>query len=179
MDGHFCELAAISMQHDLQHAIVLAAHTGVREIARLMTIGRDLLTKAETVRVAAIEAGVPSLVEAPSRATGPFVHSGRRSAGSGASGIAGERPTGAGVVLVRWGAAPPALAPDRPPPAPIKGGGGRDLACCWFGGCIGRTDQAGNLDISGWRDRPRSGGRTGGYRFARAMRGAADGRADC
>ena len=29
-----------------------------------MTIGRDLLTKAETVTVAAIEAGVPSLVEA-------------------------------------------------------------------------------------------------------------------
>lgn len=29
-----------------------------------MTIGRDLLTKAETVTVAAIEAGVPNLVEA-------------------------------------------------------------------------------------------------------------------
>jgi transposase len=35
-----------------------------RKIARLMTIGRDLLTKAETVMVAAIEAGVPTLVEA-------------------------------------------------------------------------------------------------------------------
>jgi transposase len=35
-----------------------------RTIARLMTIGRDLLTKAETVTVAAIEAGVPALVEA-------------------------------------------------------------------------------------------------------------------
>jgi transposase len=35
-----------------------------RTIARLMIIGRDLLTKAETVTVAAIEAGVPSLVEA-------------------------------------------------------------------------------------------------------------------
>ena len=35
-----------------------------RKIARLMTIGRDLLTKAETVMVAAIEAGVPALVEA-------------------------------------------------------------------------------------------------------------------
>jgi transposase len=35
-----------------------------RTIARLMTIGRDLLTKAETVTVAAIEAGVPNLVEA-------------------------------------------------------------------------------------------------------------------
>ena len=35
-----------------------------RKIARLMTIGRDSLTKAETVMVAAIEAGVPTLVEA-------------------------------------------------------------------------------------------------------------------
>jgi hypothetical protein len=35
-----------------------------RKIARLMTIGRDLLTKAETAMVAAIEAGVPTLVEA-------------------------------------------------------------------------------------------------------------------
>ena len=35
-----------------------------RKIARLMTIGRDLLTKAETVMVAAIEAGVQTLVEA-------------------------------------------------------------------------------------------------------------------
>src|SRR5271156_1241948 len=35
-----------------------------RTIARLMTIGRDLLTKAETLTVAAIEAGVPTLVEA-------------------------------------------------------------------------------------------------------------------
>src|SRR6202012_3060978 len=35
-----------------------------RTIARLMTIGRDLLTKAETVTVAAIETGVPTLVEA-------------------------------------------------------------------------------------------------------------------
>jgi transposase len=35
-----------------------------RTIARLITIGRDLLTKAETVTVAAIEAGVPNLVEA-------------------------------------------------------------------------------------------------------------------
>jgi hypothetical protein len=35
-----------------------------RTIARLMTIGADLLTKAETLTVAAIEAGLPSLVEA-------------------------------------------------------------------------------------------------------------------
>ncbi|MGY4592798.1 transposase [Bradyrhizobium sp. GM22.5] len=35
-----------------------------RTIARLMTIGRDTLSNAETVTVAAIEAGVPTLVEA-------------------------------------------------------------------------------------------------------------------
>jgi len=35
-----------------------------RTIARLMTIERDVLTKAETVTVAAIEAGVPNLVDA-------------------------------------------------------------------------------------------------------------------
>src|SRR6201999_3242154 len=35
-----------------------------RTIGRLMTIGRDTLSRAETVTVAAIEAGVPTLVEA-------------------------------------------------------------------------------------------------------------------
>lgn len=35
-----------------------------RTLARLMTIGRDRLSKAETVTVAAFEAGVPALVEA-------------------------------------------------------------------------------------------------------------------
>jgi transposase len=35
-----------------------------RTIARLMTIGRDTLSKAETVTIAAIEAGIPALVEA-------------------------------------------------------------------------------------------------------------------
>jgi transposase len=35
-----------------------------RTIARLLTIGRDTLSKAETVTVAAIEAGIPALVEA-------------------------------------------------------------------------------------------------------------------
>lgn len=34
------------------------------EQSRMMTVGRDLLTKAETVTVAAIEAGVPTLVGA-------------------------------------------------------------------------------------------------------------------
>jgi transposase len=35
-----------------------------RTIARLMTVGRDTLSKAETVTVATVEAGVPTLVEA-------------------------------------------------------------------------------------------------------------------
>ena len=35
-----------------------------RTIARLMTVERDTLSKADTVTVAAIEAGVPTLVEA-------------------------------------------------------------------------------------------------------------------
>jgi transposase len=35
-----------------------------RTIARLMTIGRDTISKAETVTIAAIEAGIPALVEA-------------------------------------------------------------------------------------------------------------------
>jgi hypothetical protein len=35
-----------------------------RTVARLMTNGRDLLSKSETVTIAAIEAGVPLLVEA-------------------------------------------------------------------------------------------------------------------
>jgi len=35
-----------------------------RTIARLMTVGRDALTKAETVTIAAIEYGVPPLIEA-------------------------------------------------------------------------------------------------------------------
>nr|GAJ38042.1 hypothetical protein BDOA9_0206600 [Bradyrhizobium sp. DOA9] len=44
-------------------AQILARIPSARTIARLMTIGRDLLTKAESVTVAAIEAGVPTLVE--------------------------------------------------------------------------------------------------------------------
>ena len=46
------------MENALGHA------PAARTIARLMTIGRDTLTKAETVTVAAIETGVPLLVEA-------------------------------------------------------------------------------------------------------------------
>ena len=47
------------MNDDTLHRIPAA-----RTIARLMTIGRDTLTKAETITVAAVEAGVPLLVEA-------------------------------------------------------------------------------------------------------------------
>jgi len=42
----------------------LARVPSARTIARLMTTGRDHLTKAETVTIAAIENGVPALVEA-------------------------------------------------------------------------------------------------------------------
>lgn len=42
----------------------LARVPSARTIARLMTTGRDNLTKAETVTIAAIEDGVPALVEA-------------------------------------------------------------------------------------------------------------------
>ncbi len=42
----------------------LARLPSARTIARLMTTGRDNLSKAETVTIAAIENGVPSLVEA-------------------------------------------------------------------------------------------------------------------
>jgi len=43
---------------------VLRRAPSARTIARLMTFGRDNLSKSETVTVAAIEAGVPLLVEA-------------------------------------------------------------------------------------------------------------------
>jgi len=42
----------------------LARSPSARTIARLLTIGRDQLSKAETVTVAAIETGAPMLVEA-------------------------------------------------------------------------------------------------------------------
>ncbi|GGF49381.1 hypothetical protein GCM10011611_64740 [Aliidongia dinghuensis] len=42
----------------------LSRTPGARTIARFLTVERDRLSKAETVMVAAIEAGVPSLVEA-------------------------------------------------------------------------------------------------------------------
>lgn len=47
-----------------QEASGLTSTPSARTIARLMTIGRDRLTKAETVTIAAIESGVPPLVEA-------------------------------------------------------------------------------------------------------------------
>ena len=42
----------------------LARVPSARTIARLMTVGRDHLTKSETVTIAAIEQGIPSLVDA-------------------------------------------------------------------------------------------------------------------
>jgi len=43
---------------------ILSRAPSARTIARLMTIGRDHLSKSETVTVAAIEGGVPTLLEA-------------------------------------------------------------------------------------------------------------------
>ncbi len=42
----------------------LSGTPSARTVARLMTIGRDDLSKSQTVKVAAIEGGVPQLVEA-------------------------------------------------------------------------------------------------------------------
>jgi hypothetical protein len=42
----------------------LSRAPSARTVARLMTVGRDHLSKSESVTIAAIEAGVPSLVEA-------------------------------------------------------------------------------------------------------------------
>ncbi len=44
----------------------LSRAPSARTIARLMTISRDSLSKSESVTVAAIESGVPQLVEARS-----------------------------------------------------------------------------------------------------------------
>jgi transposase len=49
---------------DKADAGAIARTPSARTIARLMTIGPDRLSKAETVTVAAIEAGAPMLVEA-------------------------------------------------------------------------------------------------------------------
>ena len=46
------------------NASALARAPSARTVARLMTIGRDQLSKAETITVAAIERGVESLVQA-------------------------------------------------------------------------------------------------------------------
>jgi transposase len=45
-------------------ASALGRAPSARTVARLMTVGRDQLSKAETVTVAAIESGVESLVQA-------------------------------------------------------------------------------------------------------------------
>jgi len=46
------------------NAETLSRIPSARTISRLMTVSRDTLTKAETVTVAAVEAGVPALIEA-------------------------------------------------------------------------------------------------------------------
>jgi len=58
------EWATRRRRADKADAQSLARVPSARTIARLMTIGRDHLTKAETVTIAAIEEGLPSLVDA-------------------------------------------------------------------------------------------------------------------
>jgi transposase len=58
------EWAARRRRADKTDAGALTRTPSARTIARLLTIGRDRLSKAETVTVAAIEAGAPTLVEA-------------------------------------------------------------------------------------------------------------------
>jgi transposase len=58
------EWAARRRQADRADISALSRTPSARTIARLMTIGRDRLSKSETVVVAAIEAGVPLLVGA-------------------------------------------------------------------------------------------------------------------
>jgi transposase len=58
------EWATRRRRADQMGAEALKRTPSARIIARLMTLGRDALTKAETVLVAAIEKGVPTIVEA-------------------------------------------------------------------------------------------------------------------
>ncbi|MGO4339383.1 ISL3 family transposase [Labrys sp. KB_33_2] len=58
------EWAARRRRADKVNGDILRRAPSARTIARLLTIGRDGLSKAETVTVAAIERGVPLLVEA-------------------------------------------------------------------------------------------------------------------
>jgi transposase len=58
------EWAARRRRAEKVDARALARTPSARTIARLLTIGRDQLSKAETVTVAAIETGAPTLVEA-------------------------------------------------------------------------------------------------------------------
>ncbi len=63
--GGYTTFSSFSLQTlDLLRQGALSRAPSARTIARLMTIGRDDLSKSETVTVAAIEGGVPLLVEA-------------------------------------------------------------------------------------------------------------------
>ena len=88
-----------------------------RPIARLMTIGRDTLSKAETVIVAAVETGVPLLVEArelierfhimlrrkAETELDPWIAQGRASlVASFASGVARDIAAVRAAIVSRW-----------------------------------------------------------------------------
>lgn len=88
-----------------------------RTIARLMTTGRDTLSRAETVTVAAVEAGVPTLVEARAVVEGfhemirhkregdltPWIERGRGSlVASFANGIARDVSAVRAAIVTSW-----------------------------------------------------------------------------
>ena len=58
------EWATRRRRADQINADTLSRVPSARTISRLMTVSRDTLTKAETVTVAAVETGVPALIEA-------------------------------------------------------------------------------------------------------------------
>lgn len=58
------EWATRRRRADQINADTLSRIPSARTISRLMTVSRDTLTKAETVTVAAVETGVPALIEA-------------------------------------------------------------------------------------------------------------------
>ncbi len=58
------EWATRRRRADQINADTLSRIPSARIISRLMTVSRDTLTKAETVTVAAVETGVPALIEA-------------------------------------------------------------------------------------------------------------------
>ena len=75
--------------------------SSARTIARLMTIGQDRLSKAETVTIAAIEAGIPTLVQAR-ELIAAFHNMVRRKVVEGPSSLDGESQRKPCRFIRRW-----------------------------------------------------------------------------